>query len=226
MELEDIFIQFQFTCHVDTACGIDATCAAYTAPAGDATSDAASETVGDESGAAKASASTAAEGGFGMGGACHRWCPLPHYAVLSCLIGFMTVAIFLRLPIMIKGLLLSAMALVHVLLIELSHKPIFTCFDKRVDAIVPLDVVSVVVIVIFLFSVALHGRQVEWMARLDFLWQHQAREEKMDMASLQGSNKRILFNLLPAHVATHFLDNQFRSNMVNSRDLSVEVLPS
>ena len=33
------------------------------------------------------------------------------------------------------------------------------------------------------------------------------------MDILQGSNKRILFNLLPGHVATHFLDNQFRSNM-------------
>ncbi len=82
------------------------------------------------------------------------------------------------------------------------------------SSLLPLDVVSVIVIVIFLFAVALHGRQVEWMARLDFLWQHQAREEKMDMEALQGSNKRILFNLLPAHVATHFLDNQFRNNLV------------
>ena len=78
------------------------------------------------------------------------------------------------------------------------------------------------------------------MARLDFLWQLQARDEKLDMEALQvgnsclelvlsppehhrrahvphhqSSNRRILFNLLPAHVATHFLDNQFRSNMVN-----------
>ncbi|XP_059084540.1 Ca(2+)/calmodulin-responsive adenylate cyclase-like isoform X4 [Tigriopus californicus] len=146
-------------------------------------------------------------------GSCHRWCPLPQYAVLSCLIGFMTVAIFLRLPIMIKCLLLGAMGLVHALLIELSHKPIFTCFDARVSAPVPLDVVSIIVVVIFLFAVALHGRQVEWMARLDFLWQYQAKEEKLDMEALQSSNKRILFNLLPAHVATHFLDNQFRSNL-------------
>jgi len=51
------------------------------------------------------------------------------------------------------------------------------------------------------------------MARLDFLWQLQARDEKLDMEALQGSNRRILFNLLPSHVATHFLDNQFRSNM-------------
>lgn len=47
----------------------------------------------------------------------------------------------------------------------------------------------------------------------------QANEEKREMDALQHSNKRILFNLLPAHVATHFLDNQFRSNMVTSKHL-------
>ena len=31
--------------------------------------------------------------------------------------------------------------------------------------------------------------QVEWMARLDFLWQLQARDEKLDMEALQGSNR-------------------------------------
>lgn len=48
--------------------------------------------------------------------------------------------------------------------------------------------------------------QVEWTARLDFLWQSQAKEEKQEMDALQHSNRRILFNLLPSHVATHFLD--------------------
>jgi hypothetical protein len=47
----------------------------------------------------------------------------------------------------------------------------------------------------------------------------QANEEKREMDALQHSNKRILFNLLPAHVATHFLDNQFRSNMVTSKHM-------
>ena len=61
--------------------------------------------------------------------------------------------------------------------------------------------------------------QVEWMTRLDFLWQLQAKEEKHEMESLQNSNRRILFNLLPAHVATHFLDAQFRSNLVSWRNI-------
>lgn len=42
----------------------------------------------------------------------------------------------------------------------------------------------------------------------------QAKEEKKDMDSLQRRNKHILFNLLPAHVATYFLDNQFKNNVV------------
>ena len=54
-----------------------------------------------------------------------------------------------------------------------------------------------------------------WLFRLDFLWQLQSRDEKLEMEALQGCNRRILFNLLPSHVATHFLDNQFRNNMVS-----------
>jgi adenylate cyclase 1 len=49
------------------------------------------------------------------------------------------------------------------------------------------------------------------MARLDFLWQWQAHSEKQEMETLQQSNRKILFNILPSHVALHFLE--FRSNM-------------
>jgi hypothetical protein len=41
------------------------------------------------------------------------------------------------------------------------------------SSMVPLNVISDVVVLIFVVAVALHGRQVEWMARLDFLWQLQ-----------------------------------------------------
>lgn len=68
----------------------------------------------------------------------------------------------------------------------------------------------VILIILNLYFAQTHGRQVEWTARLDFLWQLQASHEKREMAVLQESNRRILFNLLPAHVAKHFLDYQFR----------------
>ncbi|ROT64675.1 putative adenylate cyclase type 6 isoform X2 [Penaeus vannamei] len=141
------------------------------------------------------------------------WCPLPEYIPLSCIVGFMAVAVFLRLPVLVKTLLLVSMATVYSLLIFITHLPVFECYDIRVGALVPTEVLGVVYILLFLLAVIAHGRQVEWTARLDFLWQCQASEEKQDMDALQESNRRILFNLLPAHVATHFLDNQFRNNM-------------
>ncbi|XP_074029785.1 adenylate cyclase rutabaga isoform X3 [Leptinotarsa decemlineata] len=143
----------------------------------------------------------------------HRACPLPQYIVISCALGYLAVAIFLRLPILLKTSLLVIMSTIYILLIELSHIELFLCYDVRVSSIIPIHVVSVVEVLMFVLAVLLHGRQVEWTARLDFLWQIQANEEKREMDALQHSNKRILFNLLPAHVATHFLDNQFRNNM-------------
>ena len=38
---------------------------------------------------------------------------------------------------------------------------------------VPLQLLSVVEIVLYLLAVIIHGRQMEWTARLDFLWQCQ-----------------------------------------------------
>lgn len=148
----------------------------------------------------------------------HRACPLPQYIVLSCALGYLAVAIFLRLPILLKASLLMIMTTIYILLIELSHLELFDCYDERIGPsvvipLIPSHLISVVEIIMFVLAVFLHGRQVEWTARLDFLWQVQANEEKREMDALQHSNKRILFNLLPAHVAAHFLDNQFRSNM-------------
>ena len=71
-----------FTCHVDAACAIDRACSG-----GGTAEDVEVAEVTDGGGSG---------GDMPQGASCHRWCPLPQYAVLSCLIGFMTVAIFLR----------------------------------------------------------------------------------------------------------------------------------
>lgn len=143
----------------------------------------------------------------------HRKCALPQYISLSAAFAFLSVSVFLRLPIFIKSTLVIVMTIVYALFIELSHIHIFECYDKRFNSVIPLHMISLARIVIFMIAILAHGRQVEWTARLDFIWQLQASQEKKEMAVLQQSNKRILYNLLPAHVASHFLDNQFRNNM-------------
>lgn len=161
----------------------------------------------------------------------HRRCFLPQYISLAAAFAFLCLSVFLRylpctndhsfekiivftlknrLPFLIKTILIILMGIVYSLYIQLSHIEIFTCYDERVSSSIPQHTITLLRIALFMIAVLTHGRQVEWTARLDFLWQLQASHEKREMAVLQESNRRILFNLLPAHVAIHFLDNQFR----------------
>lgn len=48
--------------------------------------------------------------------------------------------------------------------------------------------------------------QWEATARLDFLWRLQAQQEVEDMRELREHNECLLHNILPMHVARHFLD--------------------
>ncbi|GFU26457.1 hypothetical protein NPIL_393721 [Nephila pilipes] len=143
----------------------------------------------------------------------HYYCPLPHYVIISCILTYFSVVVFLRIPILIKVCLLLPMTIIFIITIEVIQLKLFECYDEHVKSVVPEHLIGLVVIIHFLLAVLIHGRQVEWTARLDFLWNLQANEEKKEMHELQSSNRRILFNLLPAHVATHFLDNQFKHNM-------------
>ncbi|XP_005953168.2 adenylate cyclase type 8, partial [Haplochromis burtoni] len=58
----------------------------------------------------------------------------------------------------------------------------------------------------FLLAVFYHGQQLEYTARLDFLWRVQAKEEINEMKELREHNENMLRNILPSHVARHFLE--------------------
>uniref|UniRef100_A0A4W3J2J9 adenylate cyclase n=1 Tax=Callorhinchus milii TaxID=7868 RepID=A0A4W3J2J9_CALMI len=47
---------------------------------------------------------------------------------------------------------------------------------------------------------------LEYTARLDFLWRVQAKEEVNEMKELREHNENMLRNILPSHVARHFLE--------------------
>jgi len=61
----------------------------------------------------------------------HRWCPLPHYVVHSCFLSFVSIALFLRLPITLKAALLVIVGSMYSFLILITHAPIFDCYDVR-----------------------------------------------------------------------------------------------
>lgn len=62
-------------------------------------------------------------------------------------------------------------------------------------------------------------RQIEFTARTDFLWQTKLKVEQEEVETMRGINKILLENILPAHVAEHFL--QQRKTQVSSQAVRI-----
>ncbi|NXK25756.1 ADCY1 cyclase, partial [Arenaria interpres] len=128
-------------------------------------------------------------------------CDTAHYAFLSCVVGTLTLAVFLRVSSLPKMILLLFVTILYIAILELSG------YRKAVGggSFYMHGYEPILAILLFSCALALHSRQVDLKLRLDYLWAVQAEEERDDMERVKLDNKRILFNLLPAHVAQHFL---------------------
>ncbi|XP_012575826.1 PREDICTED: adenylate cyclase type 1 [Condylura cristata] len=134
------------------------------------------------------------------------WDPVPPcesvpHALLCGLVATLPLAIFLRVSSLPKMILLCVLTTSYILVLELSG------YTKAVGSgtVSGHSFEPIVAILLFSCTLALHARQVDVKLRLDYLWTAQAEEERDDMERVKLDNKRILFNLLPAHVAQHFL---------------------
>ncbi|KAJ8276848.1 hypothetical protein GJAV_G00068580 [Gymnothorax javanicus] len=123
------------------------------------------------------------------------------YALLSCVGATLSLALYLQVSSLPKTLLLLLITVSYITVLEVSG------FRKSVGG----GVLSLrgyeplFAILLFATALILHSRQLDLKLRLDYLWTAQAEEERDDMERVKLDNKRILFNLLPAHVAQHFL---------------------
>uniref|UniRef100_A0A3B5AMI8 Adenylate cyclase type 1 n=1 Tax=Stegastes partitus TaxID=144197 RepID=A0A3B5AMI8_9TELE len=130
-----------------------------------------------------------------------RACPNMAYALLSCVAGTLTMVPYLRVSSLPKILMLLLLSVTYTVVMETSgyRQAVGVGFlhTKGYD--------PVLAVVLFCGALALHSRQLDLKLRLDYLWATQAEEERDDMEKVKLDNKRILFNLLPAHVAQHFL---------------------
>uniref|UniRef100_A0A3Q3FTR9 Adenylate cyclase type 1 n=1 Tax=Labrus bergylta TaxID=56723 RepID=A0A3Q3FTR9_9LABR len=139
------------------------------------------------------------------GGANHTMAELPcdgaRYAFLSCVVGTLTLALFLRVSWLPKMALMLLLGVLYITVLELSG------FRKTAggESSHIWGYEPILSLLLFVSALALHSRQLDLKLRLDFLWAVQVRKCRRHGESQAGHNRRILFNLLPAHVAQHFL---------------------
>ncbi|XP_061831574.1 adenylate cyclase type 1-like isoform X4 [Nerophis lumbriciformis] len=133
--------------------------------------------------------------------AADRAVPNMAYALLSCLAGTLTIVPYLRVSSLPKILLLLILSVTYTVVMETSG------YRQAVGGgfLHTRGYDPVLAVLLFSGALVLHSRQLDLKLRLDYLWATQAEEERDDMEKVKLDNKRILFNLLPAHVAQHFL---------------------
>ncbi|KAL7369837.1 hypothetical protein ABVT39_010067 [Epinephelus coioides] len=131
-------------------------------------------------------------------------CTHPEYMVLSGVVAMVTCAVFLRLSCVLKLVVLLLAAALYTYLIE-THRSHHLCRKG----------ICVVLMVMFVVAVLYNSRQLEATARLDFLWRLQARKEVEDMKELREHNECLLLNILPAHVAQHFLQRDRNDELLD-----------
>ncbi|KAL3186618.1 hypothetical protein MRX96_027429 [Rhipicephalus microplus] len=72
---------------------------------------------------------------------------------------------------------------------------------------VPYSAYAALFLVFYVVVLHILDRQVEYMARVDFLSRAKLRVEHDEMETMGSINKILLENILPAHVAAHFLNS-------------------
>ncbi|XP_058824990.1 adenylate cyclase type 6 isoform X2 [Topomyia yanbarensis] len=124
--------------------------------------------------------------------------------LLLTLLALLTCAVHQFIKILFKIVLLVAILFCYVASIVI----LALIFDRHCEPwflTTERFLIDVAFLVVFVIGQIMHSQQTEITRRLDYIWKLQATEEKEDMEHLQAYNRKLLANILPVHVADHFL---------------------
>ncbi|XP_015924695.1 adenylate cyclase type 2 [Parasteatoda tepidariorum] len=119
------------------------------------------------------------------------------------------VSLFLRISYLLKVILMVIDIIGFGLAFTLVRPDLFAANLEDNDGFykLPLAVHAILFLFTFMLVLLVLDRQAESTARADFLWQNKLRVEQDEVETMGSINKILLENILPAHVAQHFLSN-------------------
>ncbi|XP_051954794.1 adenylate cyclase type 8-like [Xyrauchen texanus] len=137
-------------------------------------------------------------------------CSYPEFLVLNGVVSMVTCAVFLRLSSLLKLTILLLVVMIYAYFIEVSFHILYINQSGQEQLsrshFLRRKGVSILLMAMFVIAVFYNGRRWEATTRLDFLWRLQAQQEVQEMRDLREHNECLLHNILPTHVAHHFLE--------------------
>uniref|UniRef100_H0V0H0 Adenylate cyclase type 7 n=1 Tax=Cavia porcellus TaxID=10141 RepID=H0V0H0_CAVPO len=147
----------------------------------------------------------------------------------SCILGFIACSVFLRMSLELKFLLLTVALVAYLVLFNLSaccghslanlndtdcpanltriNRTLSHCCSTR-----DLRIMINFYLVLFYVTLVMLSRQIDYYCRLDCLWKRKFKKEHEEFETMENVNRLLLENVLPAHVAAHFIGDKLNED--------------
>uniref|UniRef100_M4AGL2 Adenylate cyclase type 2 n=1 Tax=Xiphophorus maculatus TaxID=8083 RepID=M4AGL2_XIPMA len=134
------------------------------------------------------------------------------YFIYCCILGLVSCSVFLRINYELKMVVMLVAVVIYNIIILQTHASLLDGFNK---ALYPTDkdlkTMGSVSLFIFFITLLVLARQNEYYCRLDFLWRDKFKRECEEIETMENLNRVLLENVLPAHVAEHFLGRNWKN---------------
>ncbi|XP_006106034.2 adenylate cyclase type 7 [Myotis lucifugus] len=153
-------------------------------------------------------------------------CKLLPYHTCSCILAFVACSVFLRMSLELKVALLTGALVAYLALFHLSLCAQWDCcgpgLRNRTETNATLsspacswsDLKTMIsfYLVLFYATLVLLSRQIDYYCRLDCLWKKKFKKEREEFETMESVNRLLLENVLPAHVAAHFIGDKLNED--------------
>ncbi|XP_043074188.1 adenylate cyclase type 2b isoform X3 [Puntigrus tetrazona] len=142
------------------------------------------------------------------------------YFIYSCILGLISCSVFLRINYELKMIIMLAAVVGYNIIILQTHASILDSYSMnlyktkqpdRPGVLKDLKTMGSVSLFIFFVTLLVLARQNEYYCRLDFLWRNKFKKECEEIETMENLNRVLLENVLPAHVAEHFLGRNWKN---------------
>uniref|UniRef100_A0A2K5XJU7 Adenylate cyclase type 7 n=1 Tax=Mandrillus leucophaeus TaxID=9568 RepID=A0A2K5XJU7_MANLE len=152
--------------------------------------------------------------------------PLPYYTC-SCVLGFIACSVFLRMSLEPKVVLLTVALVAYLVLFNLSPCWQWDCCGQGLGNLTEpngttsgtpscswrdLKTMTNFYLVLFYITLLTLSRQIDYYCRLDCLWKKKFKKEHEEFETMENVNRLLLENVLPAHVAAHFIGDKLNED--------------
>ncbi|CAH0547419.1 unnamed protein product [Brassicogethes aeneus] len=154
--------------------------------------------------------------------------PIVHYVptyLYSSALVLAAISVFLRLGFILKLFLMVTSLVIHILIY--SYLEFFHDYHDQHDDKFPkirFEIKSALVLALIAIFFHILDRQIEFTSRTDYLWKAKLKVEQEEVETMRGINKILLENILPAHVAEHFLLTRANQELYHERYSCIAVM--